>query len=863
MTANPIPQGNGLLLRLLGHMVRHDQDYGLLGDLQELYAHRLQNGRLGADLWLLGHLLRLAPARIREKIFWAGVMAHNYGKLGFRNLAKDRLSTAINIAGLSVAVGVSLLSFLFIDFYYTRDTNHVHGKDIFLVGNVIEDRASRQLWGDSPEPLGPALAADFPQVCRAVRVADARGIVRYEDRVFHESIRFVDDGFLDLFTYPLKFGAKAALNDPSNLILSEEMAEKYFGRINPVGEQLAIQFANGAKATFLVGGVAEAFDKRASFWFDILIPYEKQVELGLSGAPDWGKLVRATFIQMNPGQSPDAIQPALDRYLALQNAASPDRPMQAFKIEPLLQMSRDAYKTRQTLVWVELYPGQLYSMAFGGLFILLQACFNYMNMAIVASTRRFKEIAVRKIMGSAQRQLVVQFLGENLVLCLLALVVGLALGAAFIVPGFNALWGVFHFDVNILGNGRLLLFLLGVLLLTGVVSGLYPAFYVSAFQPVNILRKKYRVRGTPLLVQVLLTIQFVCAIHSVSSGVVFSQNSHYQRTRDWGYDAAGRLVIPVESEEQYVQMRDLARAESDVLQTAGAATPIGWSTHRIGAQVLEETHDVIGFEVGSGYVETLGLRLASGRAFLPDSRRDEDESLLVNETFARSMGWTEPLGQKVTVQGRSLTVVGVVKDFHYDTFMHKVEPVLFLMAPEAGFRYLAVQVQPGRGHVVMERLRTLWQARFPDSPFMGYHQDEVFDNYYRAMAAVAKSSSAMALAGLLITCMGILGLVSMDIARRMKEISIRKVLGAGRLKVALRVNRGFFRLILLATVMAVPSGYFLFNLFLDSLWKYHRRLDLTPFLLALAVVAAAAGLTVLSKIQKALVSNPIHFLREE
>ncbi|MCK5147888.1 ABC transporter permease [bacterium] len=852
-----------ILLWLLGRIENRQDNYGLFGDLEEMYHHMAATNRFKAGCWLGSQILRTLPAIVWNRFFWAIVMVKNYGKLAMRNLKKERLSSFINITGLSVAIGCSLVAFVFVDFYYNRDTNHENVEEIFLVGNVIKDQDSEQCWGDSPMPLGHALISDFSQIKQMVRIAKSSGTMRYLDKVFNEAIRFADPDFFDMFTYPMKYGEKTALSDRNSIILSEDIAIKYFGDINPVGKQVSIRFNNGQKEMFLIAGVTEEFHKNASFWFDIMIPFDKQLDLGVDDFLDWSQLTAATFISLENPSSAKQIAGQLDKYLHIQNNANPDRPMNQFYLESLQSMSRTAYKTRNTLVWVDLHPGQLYSMYFGGFFMLLQAILNFMNISIVSSTRRFKEIAVRKIVGSNRTQLIFQFLGENVVICLMSLIVGLFLGKFLFVPGFTNLWGVFQFEVNIFENTRILIFLLVLLVFTGVGSGLYPALYISAFRPVNILRNKQKIRGNNFLTKGLLTFQFICALMAVTNGIVFIQNAVYQKNRDWGYDKAQRLVLPLEGEDQYVQMRDLLERETNVTSLAGSVHHIGGRSARTSVQVLDDSYEVVRFAVGFEYVETMGLRLKEGRFFMKDSQKDKSQSVLVNECFVTAMHWDNAMGQKIMLNQKPVYVVGIVQDFHYATFMHEIEPVIMTIADQSEFNYLAILARPGSANAVMDKMKELWRVHFPDLPFMGFYQDQHFDYYNQMMDAVAKSSAGTSLIALLITCMGVLGMVSMDISRRMKEISIRKVLGASNIAVAGLVNKGFVRLIIVASFIAIPSSYFLINMFLDSLWKYHRTLDATPFIVALCVIVIAAFLTISSKVYQALVTNPVSFLRNE
>ena len=399
-----------------------------------------------------------------QKVFWGKIkrkgaffrtflleinMWTSYFRLAWRNLMKNKLASLINIAGLSTAIGCCIVAFLFTDLFYNRDTFHTNGEHIFITRytvNAGNDEIER--WGDSPIPLGPALEADFPQVERAVRLASGSGYVRYEDKVFEENIRFVDAGFLDMFTFPLKYGDSHALSDNNAVVLSDELAEKYFGLDDPTGAQINIRFTDTTMVSFLVQGVTEKLPDKASFGFDLLIPFDNMRSLGHLDTEDWSQLITATFVQLNDPASITALASGMDRYLAQQNAASTERPILQFEFEPLLTMAQTAHSVRNRLSFLATNPGQVIYTLVTGLFLLFLSCFNYINIAITSVARRLKEIGIRKVVGGTRAQLIAQFLCENLFLCLLAMALGVLLGDAIFAPGFNKLFGVFHLHLE-------------------------------------------------------------------------------------------------------------------------------------------------------------------------------------------------------------------------------------------------------------------------------------------------------------------------------------------------------------------------------------------------------------------------------
>jgi ABC-type antimicrobial peptide transport system permease subunit len=773
------------------------------------------------------------------------------------------MSSAINIIGLSIAIGCSIVAFLFMDFHYHQDTFHENINRIFLIQNVISGKSGEELWGDSPLPLGPALKSDFPQIERVVRIALGDGTVKIGNDVFHERIHYVDEGFLQMFTFPLKYGEKDSLSEIDAVFLSEDQAKKYFGNKNPVGERILFVFHGNKKESYFVKGVAEKIPSNASFTFDILLPFEQNPDLADGDFNDWDIHILATFIQFKDPSDIRLVESQGDHYIGLQNAANPERKVTDFLFEPLTVMAQNSYRVRGDISFIDVYPGQILSLFFGGLFLLLLACFNYMNISVVSATKRLKEIGVRKVIGSHRSHLIWQFLGENLLLCFFSLLAGVVLAHFFFVPGFTSLFHVFDFEIDLFGNLRLWIFLIGLLILTGIGAGAYPAFYISSFQPANIFRGKLKLRGKSRFTKVLLTFQFILSFINIVNGVVFIQNNKYQRQRDWGYNKEQVLVVPLSNGDQFTELKNTLLQSPNVVKISGTRHHVGLSSARAGVEILAEQYEVARFDVGFDYIETMRLRPKAGRAFDRQMGLDIAQAVLVNEKFVEMMEWQDSLGKRILYDNIRYYVIGVLENFHYRNFMNEIEPAFLRLVDEDAYNFLIVLTQPGKALVASDYLKASWKTLFPDSPYRGFFQDDISEEYMQAMAGVAKSSSFTSIVALLITCMGIFGLVALTITRRKKEISIRKVLGATHTNIANLINKGFFRLVFVAAVLGCPASYYLIKTLLDSLWRYHKELDIFPFVIAFGLILFSSMLTISYQVYRAVVANPADALRTE
>ena len=859
--ASPPKLAEWLILRLFPDR----QSYSLAGDLAEVY-HEIarHHGRLRACFWYWRQVLLAVPAFFNQTMYWNTVMLKNYVKMAIRNLYKNRMASAINLLGLSAAIGCSIVVFLFIEDQYSQDAFHKNGEKIFLIETQVERNGKVQLWGDSPLPLGPAMQADFPQIERVVRIDYGTATMRFRDKVFNETLYFVSPEYLDMFTFPLKYGDISALQQRSNVILSEEVAAKYFGESNPVGQQVTLHVKGKQSKAFFVGGVAKKFPLRASFRFDVLLRHDLQVDLGVRTATemnDWKKFAGATLIQLRNPKDLAEIAQNMEKYRELQTATDTNWPIKAFVLDNLRNLALNSYKVSGDISHGS-EPVERITLFFVALFLLLLACFNYMNIAIASAGNRLKEIGVRKVIGSRRWQLIQQFLGENILLCLIALVFGAILAQFIFVPTWNSLFQGENLVIDY--TSSIWLFFIALLLFTGLVAGIYPSLYVANFNPINIFRGKQKLGGRTTLTRSLLTMQFTLALVLVASGIVFSLNASFQENRDWGYDQSQKLVVELDGATQYRTFHDAIQSFPGIESIAGARYHVG---KRRALTVVEMPHkkmQINQFEIGPGYFKTIQLRLQAGRFFDERITSDLQDAVIVNEEFVRRANLTDVIGQRVRSSDSTFqTIVGVVEDFHYRDFRESIEPVAFRLADEMQFSYLIAKTRAGSAKQSEKHLADTWKLLFPDAPYEAYYQDQIFAFAMQMNEGIRKLFIFIAAVALLISCMGLFGLISMNIQKRWKEFSIRKVLGANLRHVITLVNREILTILLIATVLAAPLGFVLLNLVLDSLYSYRIPLNSGPFIIATVIVFFTAAATIASHIFKIVRASPVDGLRSE
>jgi len=789
-------------------------------------------------------------------------MIRNYFKLAYRNLLSNKVVSAINIFGLSVAIGCSIVVFLFLQNYWTMDNFHLNGERIFMLEYTVEKNGEEQTWGTSPMPLGPALAADFPQVEEVVRI-ELQGCKAYlGERAFEELIYFADPGYFELFTFPLRSGSPEVLNEPEAVILSAAAAEKYFNSEEAIGKEITIVFENQARKVFTVKAVAEAFPENTGFRFDILAGFNTLAAIGEEGLNDWATHARGTFVMARQPEDIGILAERMEKYVALHNAANKDLQIKSFRFDNLRHPNPGAYKVYNRPAEAA-HPLLTLIFSTMALMMMVLSCFNYINISLGFVGKRLKEIGVRKAIGGRKIQLVGQFMSENLLLCFLALFLGLALAQAVFIPQLNSIM-VMKISLSLGENPWLWVFLLGLLAFTGIASGAYPAFYISSFQPVSIFAGRQKLGGKRGLARTLLGMQYVLAFSTVIIGLLILTAGKYWMDMHWGYQPGQTLMVRLDDAGQYGFLKNEADRNPQILRVAGSAGHIGESHSMQSIRIGGEEHEAVRYDVGAGYFEALGLQLKTGR-FFDALRPSEDASaVVVNEAFVKERSWADPLGQQFWSEGKPYTVAGVVEDFKI-MGSGAIHPVFFHLAEEKAFAYMAIRHEEGAGKSAEDFMKNTWQRLYPETPFNYFHQEAVFENFYRAYGNVATIFSYIAGLALLIACMGLFGLASQNFASIRKEASIRKVFGASTANIILLANRRFLLTLLIAGLLATTACFVGFQVLVRALEDYTGAMELgaTPYLLANLLVFLAAGIAVGGQTCRLASMSPVESLRSE
>ena len=790
-------------------------------------------------------------------MFW------NYLKIGYRSILKHRKSSLINLIGLGIAFSTCLVIFTFMDRVYNMDALHPHSERTFLLESVREDNGMERIFGNVPFALASAIKEEIPEVEDAVRMEYTSADFRYKDKVFNEQIIFADEGFFNTFAFTLLSGSKSVIKEKDRIVLSKNIAKKYFGKEEAIGKQVSLLFsANGKeyKETYIVGAVADDFDYMTTIRFNVLLPFDSRKNLGYFDDGDWEHHPNATFVTLKrTDQTQHAIK-QINAYTKIQNEANPDRIIKYFLLDPLPDYALDASGKEEMLVYNAPIVARILLSVITA-FILILAVFNYINISVVSATSRLKEIGLRKTIGGTRKQIIVQFISENTILCFLALVFGYLLTVGFTLPGFNSIVGnplILDF-----ANPRLWIYLLSLFFLVSFGSAAYPAFFVSKFRPVQIFNGSLKLSSKNYFAKTLLGVQFIISFMTISLAVVFVLNNKFLKNRDWGYNKEQTVVIPLVYNDQYQELKSVFSQNSEINIISGSNNHLGYWTAE---DALEYNSDkfiskkiMCWFE----YLDALGIRLKSGRFFENNSTNDMNESIVVNETLVRKLNLEDPVGTRVILDGEAQYIIGVVNDFHYMHFGHEIKPLFFKVANETNFNLICLRTAPGKAVLTEEYVHDAWKNMYPDNTYEGYFQSASFDRYYSEEQGISNFMTAIAGLAILISSMGLFGLVSLFISKRMKEFSIRKVMGASLKEIGFQVSKGFIWVIVIASILGTPLAFFMTKSIVESLYSYHVPMNAVPFIFTAMILMLTALITVSTQVLKAIGVNPAEQLRNE
>ncbi len=796
-------------------------------------------------------------------------MIKNLLLIALRNFRKDKLYSLLNVLGLTLGITFSLFLIFYIVDELGYDRYNEKASRIFRIVSYIHERDKNTNWTVTQLPLAATLKKDFPEVEESGRfLGRERTLFKKGNEGFYETkIYYADSTVFNIFTVKfLEGNPKKALTQPNNIVISRTLADKYFGKNTPaVGKTMKTVYD-----LYKVTGVFEDIPKNSHILYDMLISMSTVLKGKNNGNDNWGNFNNYTYVLLKPGITATAFSkkllPMYDKYMA-PIFAKFNVTMQ-YDVQPItdihLKSKLDGEPEEtgdMSYIWI------FSSVAF---FMLLIACINYMNLTTARSARRAKEIGIRKVAGSTKKQLIAQFLSESVLTALVAVLLSMILVILFL-PVFNTLAGK-SFSVSTLLQPFNIFLLLCILLFTGLVGGSYPAFYLSGFQPVSILKGALsKASGNVNLRRTLVVLQFsISMIMLICTWVVYSQLA-YLRKKDVGFNKDQVMMVTVNTGEdeksRIFAMNNEFRNLPGVKSVGTGNNYPGSSSINLNLFTVQTNTGHVDkglncYDIDENFLDALNIRVVKGRNF--SSLADTLHSMLVNETMVKHFGWDNAIGKRITFPGDTSgsyrEVIGVMKDFNQKSLYNTIEPLVLFYSPNNNV--IQVKLNPGDIKNTIDLAEKAWKKYFPQLPFEYKFLDNDFNSQYAADQKRGKIFAAFSVITILITCLGLLGLTAFTTQQKQKEISMRRVMGASVVQVVTLITRNYVWLSLIAAAIAFPVAWYFMQNWL-KLFPYNTGLSFIPFVLSAGVILVTAAVTATYHSTKAALTSPARILKTE
>jgi putative ABC transport system permease protein len=857
--------------RFLNWFIRDDLAEEVQGDLEEQFQDNLERNspfRAKLNYWyqVINYFRPFAIRKLTttiQNINYTFMVRHNF-IVSFRYFQRNKITFFINMLGLPAGIACVLLIWLWVNDELKIDQFHKYGDRIYQVmenhvqnGKTITSQSTRG-------PISALLAAEYPEVEYAVTTTWSGGLDHYvltfnEKDVVAEGI-YADSGFFKIFTFDIILGNRdKLLSDKSNIVISESLSRNLFGEsAGALGKIL--QFQHGQQ--FIVSGVLKDVPSISSFQFDFVLPFAHYRDEN-KAVTHWYNSAPRTFLLMKPGTDIEIFNGKIKNLIRDNTGGDVDY------VTPFATLYSRTYLHNNFVNGKEVGGRIEYIKLFSliAIFILLIACINFMNLSTARASTRMKEIGIKKTIGAGRSALVFQYLGESLIFSFISMVVAVV-AVYLLLPQFNLITGK-HLslkpDIGLIVHGLL------ISVITGFISGSYPALYLSAFTPVNILKRKIRsATGEVWVRKSLVVFQFIISIILIVSVLVVYEQIEYIQTKNLGYDRENLLVFRRKGElEKSVKLESFLNEIKNLPGVKGASS-IGHnlaghkvSTYGIewpGKDPLDKT-EFEGFPVNYGLIELLGVGFMEGRSFSMDFASDSSSGIIFNEAAIEFMGLKDPVGKKVKLWGREREITGVVKNFHFESLKQELKPVYFWISRGLASNVM-VKIEAGKQKETISGLQKIHAEINPGLPFDYRFQNEDYMKLYTAEQKVSLLSKYFAGLAILISCLGLFGMAAFTAERRTREIGIRKVFGAGVLRIVRLLSGDFTMMVIAAILVAMPVSFLITRHWLNG-FVYHIKLSPWFFILTGILVLLIAWFTVGFQTWKAARVNPARSLKDE
>ncbi|MFC1724780.1 ABC transporter permease [candidate division KSB1 bacterium] len=835
------------------------------GDLEEeFFLICKEKDSKKAKNWYRRQVLKSIPGEIKHIFIWSFAMFKNYLKTSFRNIKRQKIHSFINITGLAIGIACAILVYFYIRYELSFDKYHENAGRIYRL-NLEMDYGDRiRTTARSSPPMGPALSEDFPEIKDFVRLFRRTPVVGYGVRHFYETVFFADQSIFNIFSFNLKKGSpESALKEPRSIVLTEKMAKKYFGNENPIGKTLTIWETR----VFTVTGILQDIPPNSHFAFDFLASWNSfNIKDGRTAAAgktgNWMHLNYYTYILLDKNSSPEnlgiKIEDYLRKYLEKDIA---DR--NKIRLQPLSKIH--LYSNLSG----EINPNNDISniYIFGGvsLFIIIIACINYINLSTAKFISRSKEVGIRKTVGAHRLQLIRQFFTETFLFTFISFLLGILL-VVLILPKYNSLIGK-SLSLDYLKNITFIITSCFTILFIGFAAGSYPAFLLSSFDPVKVLKSAsiLGVKGLNFR-RFLVTSQFAISITFIAITLIVYNQLNYLKNTKIGFDKEYIIKIPIYDKTSMTRCESL-KAEflknPNVINVSSSSF-FSRDTYRQNYScegVKDDEYPMINWlKVDHNFLKTFGIELVQGRDFSKDFSGDPYKSYILNESAVKMLGWKNPIGKEFQIHDRG-TVIGVVKDFHFMSLHKKIEPLAIRVYPE-NYSNFFIRLRPENISTTINFVKKSWEKLVPGQMFEYSFFDEDYDKLYKSEEQLIRIFSYVTFLAVFIACLGLFGLSAFTAESRTKEIGIRKIMGASITNILKLLLKEYAFLIIISTIISVPAALYFMNRWLEN-FAYKTNISIYIFVNAGILALAIAVITVGFHAVKAAIKNPVDSLRYE
>ncbi|MFA6127209.1 MAG: ABC transporter permease [Bacteroidales bacterium] len=801
-------------------------------------------------------------------------MLTNYFIVAVRNLIRQKGYSLINILGLALGISAAMFIFLWVSDEVSMNRFHMNLKRIYRVEQDQNYNGDIYHVNVTAFPAGEGWKKEIPEIEATLRMTQTGALLtKYGEKVFYESgIICVDSTFFKVLTFPLVKGDPGtALSEPFSIVLTPEMALKYFGNEDPMGKVIIVD----NKYNFTVTGLLKKLPVNNSFRFDFLIPFDFTRTTG-AYVDHWGSNNIFTFAMLFKGADPIPVDDKLTETVRNNidfTGSGTDRSQYEtkFMLAPLKKLHLHEYfgfghpagRIQRVIIFSLI-----------GIFILLIAAINYMNLSTARSSRRSREIGLRKALGSQRKQLISQFFGESLVTSMTALVLSIII-IGFLLDPFRLVSGK-QLSASVLISGQFILGMIGMTLFTAIIAGIYPALYLSGFKPMAILTgDPSDSKGKGLLRKILVVFQFSISIFLISSTLLIFRQIHYMQSRDLGYNQKDILYVRLfgDLNNHYSALKEAFKMNTDILViSAGTHLPIniGSNSGRITWDGKDpDLNPLVSISrVDYNYSSLIQVPIKAGRGFSEEFPADIFNSenstggMLINESLAKIIGKDDVIGMKISFTGVTGPVVGVIRDFHFLSMRTEIPPLVLFLYPENRMRYMMIRLNHGERGPMIEKLRSTWNSVLPGYPFDYSFIEDDYDLLYQNEMRSGKLMAYFTIIAIIIACLGLIGLSSYMAEKRTREIAIRKTFGSTNMSIVLSMIAQFTRLVLIGILIAIPITWYYLNQWLND---YAYRVSISWWVFAVPALISIVLSTVMVAFQafKASRTNPAVSLRHQ